>query len=98
MSGLDAEGVSMDEYLLAEREFVSGLETDIYAPLRRNSDYIDRCISSFLYNTSSASPKQVLAFHKSRNLPDSMRCRLFNDFAAKTDLPDRGSCCRGRCP
>lgn len=87
MSGLDAEGVSMDEYLLAEREFVSGLETDIYAPLRRNSDYIDRCISSFLYNSSSASPKQVLAFHKSRNLPDSMRCRLFNDFAAALIYP-----------
>lgn len=81
MAALDSEGAGNDEYLIAEAEFLSVLKEAAEAPFRDNSSYIDRCISSFLYNSSLSSPEQVYAFHTSRNLPDSMRVRLFNDVA-----------------
>ena len=55
----------------------------IIIPVYNAEEYLDRCINAFMYNASLASPKERLAFHLSRNLPDTMRCRLFNDIANK---------------
>lgn len=81
MASIDAAGAGKDEYLLAEVMCLEEMEQGASDAMKMNSDYIDRCMNSFLYNSSLASPKERLDFHRSRNLPDSMRLRLFNDIA-----------------
>ena len=82
MEEIDADGVPADEYLWAEAAFNDALKHLADSPAIENSVLTDRCIAACLYNSSLAMPEQVYAFHKSRNLPDTMRCRLFNDVAA----------------
>ncbi len=81
MASIDAAGAGKDEYLLAEVMCLEEMEQGASDAMKMNSDYVDRCMNSFLYNSSLASPKERLDFHRSRNLPDSMRLRLFNDIA-----------------
>lgn len=87
MESIDNEGVSPDEYLLAETSFLGSLKRQADSPVTGNDALADKCISAYLYNSSLALPKQVYAFHKSRNLPDTMRCRLFNGVAAALLYP-----------
>lgn len=81
MSSLDVSGAGEDEYLVAEAACMEAMASEASAYHKSNAEYVDRCINSFLYNSSLASPKERLAFHRSRNLPDSMRVRLFNGIA-----------------
>lgn len=87
MEETDAEGVPADEYLWAEAAFTGELKQLADSPAVENSVLADRCISACLYNSSLAMPEQVYAFHESRSLPDTMRCRLFNDVAAALLYP-----------
>lgn len=87
MESIDNEGVSPSEYLLAETSFLGSLKRQADSPVTGNDGLADKCISAYLYNSSLALPKQVYAFHKSRNLPDTMRCRLFNGVAAALLYP-----------
>ncbi len=81
MSSIDAAGVDTAEYLTAESIYIQKLEDVADGAFKSNAEYVDRCVNSFLYNSSLASPKERLNFHTSRNLPDTMRQRLFNDIA-----------------
>ncbi len=81
MASIDASGVGKDEYLVAESAYVQELADEASYPVRSNREYVDRCVNAFLYNSSLASAKERLAFHTSRNLPDTLRQRLFNDIA-----------------
>lgn len=81
MASIDAAGVGKDEFVLAEAKCMNVMAEEAAVAVRGNEEYLDRCINAFLYNASLASPKERLAFHLSRNLPDTMRCRLFNDIA-----------------
>ena len=87
MNSIDSEGVSVEEYLLTEADFMNVLRREAALPYRGNAGYVDRCISSFLYNSLLSSPKQVYALHTARALPDTVRCRLFNDVAAALIYP-----------
>ena len=82
MNSIDSQGVSVEEYLLAEADFMNALRRESALPYRHNASYVDRCISSFLYNSLLSSSKQIYALHTARELPDTVRCRLFNDVAA----------------
>ncbi len=90
MASIDAEGAGTDEYVLAETDYLLSLEDMVVEPLKLNEEYVDRCMNAFLYNSSLASPKERLAFHTSRALPDTMRTRLFNGIvkALVTGLDD----------
>ncbi len=81
MASIDAAGVGIDEYLVAESAYIQTLVDEAGYPVISNREYVDRCVNSFLYNASLASAKERLSFHTSRNLPDTMRQRLFNDVA-----------------
>ena len=87
MSSIDSEGVSVGEYLLAEADFMNDLRRDSALPYCGNAVYMDRCISSFLYNSLLSSSKQVYTLYTARQLPDTVRCRLFNDVAAALIYP-----------
>ncbi len=82
MSSIDGEGVATDEYVTAESSYIQGLVEAADRPVRSNHEYVERCRNAFLYNASLASPKERLDFHASRDLPDTMRRRLFNGIAS----------------
>ena len=82
MNSIDSSGVAVEEYLLAEADFMNDLRRESVLPYRGNAVYMDRCISSYLYNSLLSSSKQIHALHTARELPDTVRCRLFNDVAA----------------
>lgn len=80
MASLDGPGASLNEYKIARYGYLDGLY-DV-ADLKSDREYIDRCISAFLYNSSLASASGRLKFHESRNLPDTTGLRLFNDIVS----------------
>ncbi len=81
MSSIDATGLELDEFLVAESSYIQKLAKESGKALKSNAEYVDRCVNAFLYNSSLASAGERLAFHTSRNLPDTMRLRLFNGIA-----------------
>ncbi len=78
MASIDMYGVGVNEYRIAESAYLQGLRDNLQMS---NAGYVDLCANAFLYNASLSSPKERLSFHTSRNLPDTMRRRLFNDIA-----------------
>ncbi len=81
MSSIDNEGLGTDEYVLAESFYFQELADMASVREKSNAEYVDRCMNAFLYNSSLASPKERMNFHKSGNLPDTTRLRLFNGIA-----------------
>lgn len=82
MASLDSGGATIEEFRKVRKCFLDELEEEGRKPLRRNSDYIDRCVSAFLYNATLASQKDKLSFYHSRQLEDTTELRLFNDVAS----------------
>lgn len=78
MSSIDGYGVSENELLRSEAVCLNKLQEQATSVWVSDSDNVRRCADAFLYNASLASSKEKLAFHNSRNLPDSMRLRYFN--------------------
>ncbi len=81
MSSIEKYGLGIHEYRVAESIYNQELMDAASRPFTSNSDYVDRCMNAYLYNAPLASAKERLSFHTSRNLPDTMRQRLFNDIA-----------------
>ena len=82
MASLDGAGVSVNEFRAARSKFIDELHESSAYPVRQNAEYVDRCISAFLYDSSLASDTEILKYHRSRNLPDTTGTRLFNDIVA----------------
>lgn len=82
MSALESGLTSVAEYRHSKVEFIDALIAECRPGTTSNEEYIDRCISSFLYNASLASPQEELGFHTSRHMPDSTGRELLNDFAS----------------
>ncbi len=78
LASIDMYGVGMNEFLIAESTYLQKL---IDEPAASNDEYVGLCVNAFLYNASLSTAKERLSFHTSRNLPDTMRRRLFNDIA-----------------
>lgn len=82
MASLDGAGASVNEFRASRAKFIDELHESAVYPVRDNGEYVDRCISAFLYDSSLASDAEVLKYHRSRNLPDTTGTRLFNDIIA----------------
>lgn len=78
MASLEAGNAGAGEFREARRGYLDAMTLEDRRPLRRNSDYVDRCVSAFLYNATLASQKEKLAFHTSRDLADTTELRLFD--------------------
>lgn len=82
LSSVDSGGVSCGEFFLAKQGYMDELSESERKPLKRNSEYVERCVSAFLHNATLASQKEKLAFHQSRMLEDTAELRLFNSIAS----------------
>ena len=82
MSAIRSGYATLDEYRLSEADYMGVLTDECRSKTTSNKEYVDRCISSFMYNASLASPQEELDFHTSRHVPDSTGLMLLNDFAS----------------
>lgn len=80
-AALDAGGVTLDEYRLSREAYMKNLYNLSRNSVKSNEEYLNRCISAFLRNSSLASPVEKYNLHVSRALSDEMQLKLFNDMA-----------------
>lgn len=76
---MDASAIELEEYIVARNHYLQRLGISASRNFKPNSEYIDRCISAFLYNSSLASSKEKLDFHRSRQISDVTQFKLFKD-------------------
>lgn len=80
-ASLDAGGITLDEYCLARDSYLRSLYAQSSSSFKSNAEYLDRCISAFLRNSSLASPLEKYNLHVSKNLSDEAQVKMFNDMA-----------------
>ncbi len=80
LAGLDRNGLTADEY----QDITLTLTSEVYnrygSPYTSNRDYMDRCISSFLYGSSLASDATSLGFFIGRKMDASRAVNIYNSF------------------
>ena len=81
LAGLDASGVREDELRRAGLIYLDMMAEQADRD-SDNSEYIDRCISAFIYNSPLTSRKDMAAFHSSRELDGTLERDLFNSIAS----------------
>lgn len=82
MSSIDSGTVTVQEVNRSHERYIEELYSASSHPIRSNAEYIDRCVSAFLYGGSLASMAQVYGFHTSRYLLDETELNLFNGIAS----------------
>ena len=80
-AALDAGGVTLDEYRLSREAYMRNLYNLSRNSVKSNVEYLNRCVSAFLRNSSLASPLEKYNLHVSRALSDELQLKLFNDMA-----------------
>ena len=78
LAGIDSCQVTTADLALVKRICTDTVHEESRKPIRSNSAYVDKCITSFLYNGSLATLKSKVDFLSSRQLADSTELRLFN--------------------
>ena len=87
-SSIDAGQVSVDEYTVARNGHLMHREKESAGLLSRNKDYVDRCISSFLYGSAIVSAEEEKNFLKYRYKDDAKELELFRRMASAVLDPD----------
>lgn len=90
MASIDSGSVTEQEMRRSNAAYMEGLYRKASCPMKFNSEYVDRCISSFLYNSSLASSRAVYDFHASRLLDGQTSLSLFNGIASAL-LDEKGN-------
>ena len=82
MAAIDRDGSTAAEY----RDISSRVRSDIALTggtrVQSNSEYTERCISSFLYGTSLATDKAKAEYINGRVMDPALSLRIFNDFSS----------------
>lgn len=72
-------GVDEIEYTYARDAYKYKWLSDARSVLHSNSEYVDRCVSAFLYGASLSTEQEKIKFAY-RQLPDSTQTRHFNNY------------------
>lgn len=81
-ASIDASATTADELAVARNTYVQMLADQVGTVFKSNSEYVDRCVSAFLRNSSLASPAEKLELHISRDVSDETHLELFNTMAS----------------
>nr|MCR4824404.1 hypothetical protein [Bacteroidales bacterium] len=101
LSSLDKEGAGAVEFRDTKERLISEAKRHEGGRRLTNRDYLDKCVSSYLYGSNLASEATLNDFIVSRRLDDERERELFNGFAQalldsarnltlRYDIPDRG--------
>ena len=82
MAGIDAGYTAKEDLARVKRICIDAGMDLCNEPIRNNSDYVDRCVAAFLYNSSLAPLKSKLGFLASRLVDPAMDLKLFNAISA----------------
>ena len=82
MSSLQSGSSTISEYQLSRALSANSLAWESRAGSISNENYIDRCVSAFLYDAPFVSDQTILDIYSSENLPDSTGLELLNSFAS----------------
>ena len=80
LAGLDGFGVPVQEFTDAKKVMMAEMLPRGNTPLT-NRQYVDRCVSHFLYGANLAPYSEETRLFARKNVPDSTETRLFNQFA-----------------
>jgi hypothetical protein len=80
LAGLDGFGIPEEEFIDAKQVMMAEMLPRGSTPLT-NRQYVDRCVSHFLYGANLAPYSEETRLFARKSLPDSTETRLFNQFA-----------------
>lgn len=78
LSFLNQGRTYMNDFLLAEHEYMIFLEKSAARSVRTNEEYTRVCREAFLYNMPLSTDKERLAYLKSKDVPESSRREMFS--------------------
>ena len=81
LAGMDEFGVPVEEFSDAKQVMMAEMLPRGSA-LLTNRQYVERCVSHFLYGANLAPYSEETKLFARKNLPDSTETRLFNQFAS----------------
>lgn len=87
LGDIDAGNISLDEIRLSSRSYSEKCLSASSSAVR-NPEYVDLCISSFLYGAPLTTSAQLCGFCQSRVLPDTLQLRLMKNFSEALLSPD----------
>ena len=101
LSSLDRDGAGSDEFRDTKERLVSEAKRNEGGKRLSNREYLEKCVSSYLYGSNLASEAALSNFIVTRRLEDDRELELFNGFAQalldsarnltlRFDIPDRG--------
>lgn len=80
LGSIDTYGAEAYELHLADDAYMAELSK--MARYVSNRDYMDMCISAYLYNSHLAAPADLLAFHRSKDISDELRKSVFTSISS----------------
>jgi hypothetical protein len=81
LASLDKEGARSEEFIDARNRFLAQAARDASGRNYSNAEYVDKCVSAWLYGASLASEESRSRFLLERRLDDERELALFNGFA-----------------
>ncbi|MCR4860394.1 MAG: hypothetical protein K5910_07005 [Bacteroidales bacterium] len=101
LSALDKDGAGMDEFQDTRQRLVSEAKRYLGGRPLSNAEYLEKCVSNYLYGGNLASEATLSNFIITRRLEDERELGLFNGFAQalldstrnltlRFDIPDQG--------
>lgn len=82
LSGIDRYGAAPEEFRMAKKKVTKDASRRSHMRYLSNEEYVDKCISSYLYGTDLASPAVTYGFIAANNLPLEQELPIFNSFAS----------------
>lgn len=77
---LDRYGAGIHEFSKVRKMVQTAARGELSSASETNAGYVDKCISSYLFGTSLASPSALPEFIAGRNLPEDRELGLFNGY------------------
>lgn len=84
LSAIDTYGVEPVEAGKASLDFVDMIASEVKRRDVANIEYIDRCVSAFIYNTSLSSRDDIRKFYLSKAISDDTESRLLFSIASNS--------------
>lgn len=82
LGSLDRYGATVTEFENAKRRMVSEAKRTEFSRRLSNTEYVEKCLASYLYGSNLASEKSVNSYLTGRSLPAGREIPLFNGFVS----------------
>ena len=82
LASLDNEGATLEEFERAKLKMFTEAEMGTLSKMTTNKDYVDKCVSSYLYGSNLASDNTINQFFARTALSRQEELPLFNSFVS----------------